>query len=168
MSHPLVAQLRFARSEFARCLAGVTAEEAARRFEPMNCIAWIVGHLAAQENAYWVMIAQDQRLHPELYKQVGYGSPPSTPPLEEMWSAWREITAAADAFLDTLTADALQSHLEWRGEPRPESAGTMLQRVIYHYWFHTGEAFAIRQLLGHTDLPEFVGDMTQATYRPES
>jgi hypothetical protein len=37
----------------------------------------------------------------------------------------------------------------------------------YHYWFHTGEAHAIRQLLGHPDLPQFVGDMSQAVYCPE-
>ena len=44
----------------------------------------------------------------------------------------------------------------------------MLMRTIYHYWFHTGEAAAVRQLLGHTGLPEFVGDMSAATYRPET
>jgi hypothetical protein len=37
----------------------------------------------------------------------------------------------------------------------------------YHYWFHTGEAHAIRQMLGHRDLPQFVGDMAAAVYRPE-
>ena len=37
----------------------------------------------------------------------------------------------------------------------------------YHYWFHLGEAYAIRQLLGHRDLPEFVGDMSGAVYQPE-
>ena len=42
MVHPLVEQLRFARSEFRRGLEGVTAEEAKRRFLPMNCIAWNV------------------------------------------------------------------------------------------------------------------------------
>jgi hypothetical protein len=30
-----------------------------------------------------------------------------------------------------------------------------------------GEAHAIRQMLGHTDLPQFVGDMSEALYRPE-
>ena len=35
----------------------------------------------------------------------------------------------------------------------------MLMRVIYHYWYHTGESAAVRQILGHVDLPEFVGDM---------
>jgi hypothetical protein len=43
----------------------------------------------------------------------------------------------------------------------------MLLRTTYHYWFHAGEVAAVRQLLGHGDLPEFVGDMTPATYRPE-
>jgi hypothetical protein len=35
----------------------------------------------------------------------------------------------------------------------------MLLRTTYHYFFHTGEAHAIRQQLGHPDLPYFVGDM---------
>jgi uncharacterized damage-inducible protein DinB len=167
MVHPLVTQLRFTRSEFARCLEGVSAEDGRRRFEPMNCISWIVGHLAAQENGYWNLIAQGQRLYPDLNKQVGYGSPPSTPPLDEMWAAWREITAAADDYLETLTEEILLTHLDWQGKRRPESVGTMLLRNTYHYWFHTGEAHAIRQQIGHTDLPQFVGDMSAALYRPE-
>jgi hypothetical protein len=84
-----------------------------------------------------------------------------------MWATWRDVTTAADRYLDTLTIDTLQSHLEWKGEPWRESIGTMLLRNIYHYWFHTGEAHAIRQMLGHTDLPEFVGDISEAAYRPE-
>ncbi len=164
MTRFLVDQLRFARSEFQRCLEGVSDADARRRLEPMNCISWIVGHLAVQENAYWVMFAQGKRLYPELHKLVGYGSPPSTPPLDEMWSAWREITAAADDYLDTLKEGILGVHLEWRGKPRAENVGTMLLRNTYHYWYHTGEASAIRQMLGHIDLPEFVGDLGAAAY----
>jgi hypothetical protein len=41
----------------------------------------------------------------------------------------------------------------------------MLRRVTYHYWYHTGESQAIRQLLGHKNLPEFVGAIhDQAPY----
>ncbi|MCK4975393.1 MAG: DUF664 domain-containing protein, partial [Anaerolineales bacterium] len=54
MAHPYVTQLRFARTEFIRCLEGVTAEEAIHRVEPMNCLSWIVGHLANQEHRLWV------------------------------------------------------------------------------------------------------------------
>jgi hypothetical protein len=37
--------------------------------------------------------------------------------------------------------------------------GTLLLRNIYHYWFHLGEAMALRQFFGHEALPEYVGDM---------
>ena len=166
MTQPLVTQLRFARRELLRCLEGVTDEDARHRFEPMNCISWIIGHLANQENTYWVMVAQGRKIQPGLYSLVGTGKPATTPPLAEMWAAWEAITAAADEYLDTLSPGMLTAHLEWKNRPMPESIGTMLRRNIYHYWFHTGEAHAIRQMLGHSDLPEFVGDMSTAVYRP--
>ncbi len=165
--HPLVTQLRFARSEFARGLEGVIAEEAQRRFGPMNCISWIIGHLANQEHRYWVMLGQGQSVVTGLNELVGYGKPASTPPLDEMWATWRIVTAAANRYLETVTVELLQTHFQWKGTPVPESIGTVLQRNIYHYWFHNGEASAIRQMLGHTNLPEFVGDMAAAVYRPE-
>ena len=167
MAHPLITQLRFARSEFIRCLDGVSEADATRRLLPMNCISWYVGHLANQEQAYWVFIAQDKIVVPGLNDLVGFGKPAVTPPLSEMWTAWQGVTAAADIFLESLTTDRLAEHMLFRGKPRPESIGTMLQRNIYHYWFHTGEAHAVRQQLGHTALPDFVGDMTSAVYRPE-
>src|SRR6266540_3984655 len=155
MTHPLVDQLRFARSEFTRGLDGVSPEDAVRRVAPMNCLSWIIGHLASQEGAYWVLVAQGIKLHPELRDLVGTGRPASTPPLADMWAAWREITTAADVFLDTLTGEKLQTRLIWKGEPIKETIGTLLQRNIYHYWYHTGEAAGIRQALGHTGLPDF-------------
>ena len=164
MSHPLVDQLRFTRSEWVRGLEGVTAEEAARRFEPMNSIAWVIGHLAWQEQAYWLQRALGRTVSP-LAERCGFGEPASTPPLAEAWAAWRAVTAAADPYLDSLTTDALQ--IRWEREPTTETAGTKLLRTTYHYWFHLGEAQAIRQLLGHTKLPTFVGDISKAPYRPE-
>ncbi len=167
MSHPLVTQLKFARSELRRALVGLPADDAVRRLQPMNAISWMVGHLASQENFYWVRLAQGLTLAPELRLLVGTGRPASTPPLDEMWAAWAEITAAADKYLDTLTPDHMTAHFELRGNPLAESIGTMLQRTIYHYWFHIGEGLAVRQMLGHENLPEFVGDMMEAVYRPE-
>jgi hypothetical protein len=168
MPHPLVNQLRFARSEFTRCLEGVSPEDAVRRVMPMNCLSWIVGHMASQEGAYWVLLAQGQKLRPELRDLVGTGKPASTPPFAEMWSAWREITVAADVYLDTLTVETLQTHFLWKGEPFRETIGTLLLRNLYHYWYHTGEAAGIRQALGHTNLPDFVGDLgVHAPYLPE-
>jgi hypothetical protein len=165
--HPLVTQLRFARSEFVRGLDGVSEADGLRRPMPMNSIGWMVGHLANQEHRYWVLWAQGKDVAPGLYELVGYGKPASTPPLGEMWAVWRRVTAAADAYLDTLTPALLQTHFLRDGAQVPESVGTLLQRNLYHYWFHTGEAAAVRQMLGHTNLPDFVGDMGAAPYRPE-
>jgi uncharacterized damage-inducible protein DinB len=167
-AHLLVTQLRFARSEFVRALDGVPAEDARRRVMPMNSLGWMVGHLANQEHRYWVMLGQQMNLAPELNDRVGYGKPASTPVLEEMWQIWRRVTSAADAYLDTLTAATLQGVLLRDGKPVDENIGTLLLRNTYHYWYHTGEASAIRQLLGHASLPEFVGDMKAVAYHPET
>lgn len=167
MPHPLVTQLRFARSEFVRCIHGVSLTESYIRHGQMNCISWIIGHLASQENQYFVFLAQGKAIQPDLRKIAGSGSRPSAPRLDDMWSAWREVTANADVYLDTVTPETLQTHFEFRGEQMGESVGTMIQRTLYHYWFHIGEVHAIRQMLGHRNMPQFVGNMSNATYMPE-
>ncbi len=170
MVHPLVRQLRFTRNEFCRALSGVTDTDARRRFAPMNCIAWNVGHMAWQEQRYWLWRGQGQVLLPAIQAQFAYGAPASKPPLDEMWAAWRQITAASDAWLDVLTAaDLTAPHpLDPTQGTDTFAFGNLLQRVIYHYWYHTGENMAIRQMLGHRDLPEFVGDIdSEAPYTPE-
>ncbi len=167
MVHPLVEQLRFARSEFRRGVAGVTDEEVRRRFLPMNSISWNIGHLAWQEQRYWLTRAQDQTPLPELNRIVASGGPATTPPLREMLAAWRKVTKAVDPWLDSLADAELGSDL---GGPGPRrSVGDSLHRVTYHYWFHVGEILAIRQVLGHSRLPEFVGDIERrAPYRSEA
>ncbi|MEA2525354.1 MAG: hypothetical protein QOF73_2581 [Thermomicrobiales bacterium] len=166
--HPRVEQMRFARSEFVRALDGVTDEEARRRILPMNSISWIIGHLAGQEYRYWLLRAQGQDPLPIANDLAPYGKPATTPPLDLAWNTWRTVTALVDPYLDSLTTATLETRLIIDGKPHDETIGTMLQRVTYHYWFHTGESQAVRQLLSHTNLPEFVGDFTNnSVYRPE-
>lgn len=168
MPHPLILQLRFTRSEFRRALEGLSDADARRRLPPMNCISWNIGHLAWQEQRYWLTRLQGQTPLPHLNELVGYGQPACTPPLAEMWQAWQTTTQIADPFLDTLTTEKLLEIHYLEDQQFEYTAGTLLQRVIYHYWYHTGENMAIRQMLGHTDLPEFVGDIdTEAPYLPE-
>jgi hypothetical protein len=166
MTHPLVAQLRFTRSEFKRGLIGLTEAEACQRFLPMNCISWNVGHLAWQEQRYFLFFAQNQMLLPQINAQFATGAPASTPPLHEMWTAWDKITRVVDPWLEAVTIDTLQNHVVIDGQVTPYIFGSLLQRVIYHYWYHTGENQAIRQMLGHTSLPVFVGDIdAEAPFR---
>jgi uncharacterized damage-inducible protein DinB len=165
MTHPLVVQLRFARSEFVRCLEGLSDADARMRLGPMNSISWMIGHMANQEHFYWCVVGQGKSVAPGLNDLVGTGKPASTPPLDEMWAVWKLVTNTADPFLDSLQPEQLATFFELRGKPVPESIGTLLQRTMYHYWFHTGEAHAVRQQLGHGDLPQFVGSMETAVYR---
>jgi DinB family protein len=169
MPHLLVDQLRFARSEFARALAGVDDDDGRRRLGPMNSLSWMVGHLADQEQRSWLESQGQAPVVSGLNPRVGHGQPASTPPLAAMWAAWRAITTAADPFLETLTVADLQQRSPNLRPTLPESIGTLLLRVTGHYWFHTGEALAVRQLLGHPNLPDFVGDIgRKAPYRPET
>ncbi len=157
MTHPLVIQLRFTRSEWLRALRGMPEDDAARRLEPMNSVGWIVGHLAWQEQRYWLTRAQDDTPIPVLDEVAASGGPATTPPLRDMLMAWRQVTSAADPWLDSLGEDEVVGLLGGAGRRR--SVGDALRRVTYHYWFHIGEILAIRQILGHPRLPEFVGDI---------
>ncbi|HVX30166.1 MAG TPA: DinB family protein [Nitrolancea sp.] len=167
MPLPIVEQLRFARSEFQRSLAGITNEEACKRFLPMNSISWMIGHMAWQEQRYFVTLGQGKVVVPRVNELTANGQPASTPPLADMWADWEEVTRTGDSFLDSLTSDRLTEHFMMNGKQVPENIGTRILRTTYHYWFHNGEAQAVRQLLGHSDLPEFVGDIGgEAPYRP--
>ena len=75
------------------------------------------------------------------------------------------MTTTSDAWLDGLGAAELSDDLAGPGPRR--TVGSALLRVTYHCWFHLGEILAIRQILGHTGLPEFAGNIDgEAPYRP--
>ena len=168
MTHPLIDQFRFTRREWLRGLAGIPEEDGARHFGPMNCISWTVGHLAWHEQRYWLQRAQGTVLFPQLNALFAYGAPMNTPSLTEMLDIWQTVTHAADPYLDSLTSATLQTDLRLDGQPVGQSVGSALRRITYHYWYHVGEIQAIRQMLGHANLPEYVGDIeVEASYRPE-
>ena len=167
MTYPLVDQLFFTRKEFMRGIEGITEEDARRRFEPINSISWMVGHLAWHEQLYWLKRAQGEILLPEL-DELAFGKPASTPALGEMLAAWKKVTQKAEGYLSGLDIKTLTSFLIVNNKPSTQNVGTMLQRMIYHYWYHLGESQAVRQLLHHKNLSSYVGDIeVQAPYRPE-
>jgi hypothetical protein len=150
-----------------RGIRGVTDADARRRIEPMTSISWNVGHLAWQEQQYFVTWPSGERPYPDIARDFVSGGPPSTPPLARVLAAWQAITAAADPWLDGLGSRDLDARLVSGGHELKRRYGDLLQRVIYHYWFHIGENAAIRQQLGHERLPQFVGSIdTKAPYRP--
>jgi hypothetical protein len=173
VTHPLVDQLRFTRSEWLRGLEGVSEEDAERHLgpNPMNSIGWIVGHLAWQEQRYLLHRSQSKLPLPAIQEGFASGGPMSTPSLREMLEAWRKLTSAADPFLDKLGTADLERDLPRDGKPSGQTLGSAIQRLTYHYWFHIGEIQAIRQMLGQREqreLPEYVGDIEkEAPYRAD-
>lgn len=165
MAHPLVEQLQFSRTEFMRCFSGMDPTKAEIRLTPSNALSWIVGHLANQEQSFWLYYPKGELIFPDLHDQVGTGKPPSIPDIDQMWKCWKAITAKADAYLKSLTVEDFTTNYIVHGKKLRENIGTLLYRNIYHYWFHIGEAQALRQQLGDTDLPQFVGDMTSVTFQ---
>ena len=83
-----------------------------------------------------------------------------------MWAAWRAITATADAYLDTLTPEMMSTHLEREGKPMREDVGISLLRNSTTTG-STWERRTLRQMLGHTNLPQYVGDMAAVRYALE-
>jgi hypothetical protein len=168
MTHPLIDQFRFTRSEWLRGLEGVSEEDGSRHFGQMNCISWTVGHLAWHEQRYWLQRGQNQILFPRLITEFAVGAPMSTPSLKEMLELWHTVAKTADPFLDALTTEKLLTELLLDGQVVGQSIGSALRRIIYHYWYHIGESQAVRQLIGQSDLPQYVGNIeTEAPYRPE-
>ena len=168
-THPLVDQVRFTRMEWLRALDGVSEKDARVHHGPMNSIGWIVGHLAWQEQRYFLIRPQKIMLRKDIQTRFVTGGKMSTPELTETLAAWREITSAADPFLDTVTTARLNRDLPLpKGKRSGQTLGSAIRRLTYHYWFHIGEIMAIRQMLKEKRLPQYVGAIEQyAPYRPE-
>ena len=166
MAHPLVLQLRFARSEFIRA-AKVSEADAVKRVMPMNSISWTIGHLAWQEQRYFIYFPTGSLVLPEI-QDYAFGSPHSVPSAKKMWAAWRKITTTADEWLDSVTTKQLQQKVVLKGTRTNRMYGNLLQRVIYQYWYHIGENMAISKMLGHSGFGYFVGNIDRkAPYIPE-
>ncbi|HET8986784.1 MAG TPA: DinB family protein [Trueperaceae bacterium] len=169
MPHPLVLQLRFTRNEFKRGLRGVPAADGTQRVGRLNSLGWSVGHLAWQEQKYFLYWGSGQMPYPDIDTTFRPGAPATTPDLSEMLAAWVEVTRLADPWLDTLTtADLLAPYSKGDTTTGGRLMGNLLQRTIYHYWYHLGENMAARKLMGHEGLGRFVGNIDgEATYTPE-
>ena len=167
--HPLVHQLRFTRAEFLRGVRGVPADgrPAAAGADELHQLERRPPRLAGAALLPDPR-ARGRRRSRTSQEQFAVGAPGSTPELEEVLSAWRSITREADPWLDALTSARLLEHPVTHGRPIGVTFGNLVQRLIYHYWYHTGENQAIRQQLGHERLPQFVGNIDdEAPYRPE-
>jgi hypothetical protein len=158
--HTLVQMLYLTRKEFERNLVGLTDEDARKRIEPMNCISWIIAHVACQNRAFLLDWPQGRDSDPR-YLPYDYGAPPSQPSLEDAMTLWKDACKETDALLRAATSKSLQDKGALTSREN-ENRGTLLVRCIFHTWYHMGEINSIRQMLGHR-APQFV-DMHKWSY----
>ena len=165
-THHLVWQLRNARKEWAIIFDGVSDEDGERRFGRINSLGWFMAHLAWHEMMNLGAFTGEM-MFPQLHEIAGKGNPATTPKLSEMRALWEQIAAAVDERFATLTVDDLLGEVNYFGWVYPENLGSVLQRTNNHYFYHMGEAAAVRQLLDHTGYPEVMADEGAMDYYPE-
>jgi len=158
--HTMVQMLNLTRKEFERNLVGLTDEDARKRIEPMNCISWIIAHVACQHRAFFVDWPAGRKTD-SRYLPYGHGAPPSEPPLDEAMGLWQDACKESEAWLQAATRENLQG-ISKNTLAGGENWGTLMVRCIFHTWCHLGEISSIRQILGHKP-PQFV-DMHKWAY----
>ncbi|MFC1953790.1 DinB family protein [Chloroflexota bacterium] len=149
--HILAQMHHLARKELERGFQGLSDEDARKRIKPMNCISWIIGHLANQQHVFFIDWPQGKKSDARFH-EFGFGSPASEPPLGQILGLWQSSCEEVDVWLNTATEESLQASFP---SPNGENGGTLLVRDIFHIWFHTGEIISIRQILGH-EPPQYV------------
>jgi hypothetical protein len=123
--------------------------------------------MAWHERLVWFRRARGLKVEPIL-DAFATGQPASVPSLAAMQAAWERIVAGADPFLEGLSTADLEQSPPHDPRPNPPVIGSQVQYVTYHYWSHIGEVSAVRQVLGHTGLAQYVGDFPpEAEYRRE-
>lgn len=161
-AHHLVRYLQHARRELRRAVDGMALPDLERHVGGINSVAWMVGHLAWQEQAYWLT----SRGEPALadLDAYGRGRPDATSEFDALFAVWVRVTAAADGWLTRLGDADVRSHLRGRRLFEQENVGTLLTRTSSHYYLHIGQITAVRRLLDDR-VPAFVGSQAGAEYR---
>ena len=157
MAHLLVEQFRFAKQEWLRGHENIPADDALKRLGNANSIGWMIGHLAEFDQRVWVERVFGKPVT-KATKKFGFRRPATTPELAEVFDQWHAIQQKADEALESLTDDDLTEYPEiWGNDRSGEPVAMWLLRMTWHYWYHLGEMQAVRQMLGHENLPQYVG-----------
>ncbi len=167
MAHHLVRYIWHVRRELERVLDGISEADLNREVHlnddsgSINSIAWMIGHLAMQEQAYWLLFTGNELVDKNL--KVYGGKVEDAKDFAELFELWKKITEQSNAWLETATPKDLENTFE----KARENTGSLMTRVIGHYYFHIGQIATIRKLLGY-DVPSFVGSQEGAYYTPEN
>lgn len=163
-SHHLVRYLKHVRRELRRAVEGMSQGDLEQRVQGINSVAWMVGHLSWQEQRYWLE-PRGEPIIADYLAAYANGAPAMTSPqhsFAELYAVWESVTEASNPWLESLSGHDLRMHFQGRRLFEVENVGSLMTRVIGHYYLHIGQITVVRKLLGYP-VPSFVG-LQEAAY----
>lgn len=126
--------------------------------EGTNHAMWIVGHLAAADDAFVGLVdpaASDPR--DSFRKCFGRGSelslePSDYPPIDEVLDYLRDRRAALLAALEKISADDFEKPTPPGAPPIMYDLGSVFHMAAWHESLHAGQLTTIRRMLGHAPI----------------
>jgi hypothetical protein len=146
-----------ARADLLRAIDGFDDARAALRVAGLNEPAWMVAHLAEQEQRYWLKAFGKPAVVAEL---AGYrrARPDVVLPLSAALSAWRTVADATTGVLLGFEEGGAEAFPPERSYVPAEPIAVLCLRVFGHYYLHVGQLTAVRRTLG-MPVPTFVGKL---------
>jgi len=136
---------RWANRMIVESAAPLTPEEYARPIG--GSFGSVKGTLTHLYGADWVW---RERFHGRSPRALPAGEESMT--LEELARKWRDVEAAQDAFLATLTQDRLEeplSYVAFSGDHFTRRLGDVLLHLANHGTYHRGQVATLLRQLGH-------------------
>jgi hypothetical protein len=150
----LVGLLFEAWKDMDRVLADLDPEEAVRPPDGGSSVAWTVGHLANQVDA-WVNVRFQRRAPHELIGQARFrvGGTGAADDWQAIHAGVQEVRDAARRYLEGLNESDLDLVIPYDGSfSRLRESGLSLRyallRTCAHHYFHIGEIATKRSALG--------------------
>jgi len=133
---------------------GLSHEDSLRQTPHVNCLNWVLGHLAEGRDQVLSLLGEPPALgaEGERYRRESdpvAGEEPGVVPLERLLAALQEGQERMEAALSALSEETLAEEREGGG--RKLSLGSRLIFAYFHDTYHTGQTELLRALAGKTD-----------------
>jgi hypothetical protein len=133
---------------------GLTHQDSLRQTPHVNCLNWVLGHIAEGRDQVLALLGEPAVLGEE---GAGYrresdpvtGEGPGVVPLERLLAVLKEGQERIAAALAGLSEEALAE--ERRDGERVLPLGTLLHFAYFHDTYHAGQTELLRALAGKTD-----------------
>lgn len=149
-----------ARGEFVRVVDSLPVPAQAGAFDRLNSGGWIVAHIAAQDDQYWSVQAQQREPDPWLAEaNVSYGDPESRPDFAEARAGLDRAFARSQPYIESLDGTQFETVLRASGRG-DQTVADLVVRQAAHLFALAGELAAIGSLAGASD-PGLPGRLTR-------